>query len=519
MGMVAPERRIASAFVVFCGAHGSVTRYANDRGVCRQWIYREAAWLRERLADQQKIERLQQELEDTKARVAEKDAAALRTVEIDEEKQSEFACVGQALGVSLSVLGKLLGVLIPGQQQSVATLGRQTQAMGKRAGELLAVLDEAARPLARELLADEIHVKRPVFMAVEAESLCWLTGRQTETVSGEAWAEELARYPNLEQVTRDGGKGLATAVAMENAARQTRGHAPLVDQGDHFHALRDGGTGLRWLQIRAGQTLAKAEKAQRAVKECERRGQHRGRAAARARGVWQMAERAMNYWSKIERLWQQTKEALPLFTAEGELNTRQRAEAVLAEILPQLPDQGFAKSKRALRQPEMLRYLDRLHEQLQALPFSPEVKQAALRQEGLRRRPELLQGESQQAAARRGIWLMCMVVLSLAGAVGEQAVAAVREICRRACRASSLVECVNSVLRMQQARHRRMSQGLLDLKRLYWNSHPFRTGRRRNTTPYQRLGIHWPPGLNWWAVLKLTPEQLREKLSTAKDAP
>jgi hypothetical protein len=72
---------------------------------------------------------------------------------------------------------------------------------------------------------------------------------------------------------------------------------------------------------------------------------------------------------------------------------------------------------------------------------------------------------------------------------------------------------------MQQARHRKMSQGLLDLKRLYWNCHAFRSGRRRRgTSPYQRLGVPWPEGLRWWDVLKWSPEQLRERLSTAKDA-
>jgi len=63
-----------------------------------------------------------------------------------------------------------------------------------------------------------------------------------------------------------------------------------------------------------------------------------------------------------------------------------------------------------------------------------------------------------------------------------------------------------------------MTQDMLNLKRLYWNCHTFRTGRRRNTTPYQRLGVPWPPGLRWWDVLKLTPEQLRERLSTVKMA-
>ena len=207
-----------------------------------------------------------------------------------------------------------------------------------------------------------------------------------------------------------------------------------------------------------------------------------------------------------------------MFTPRGELNTRTRAEAVLAETLPQLPDGAFAKTKRPLHKPEMLNYLDRVQPKLAALPFAEEVKQAAVRQEGLRRRPEALQGENQPAAAVRGILLLYAVVLSKADAEGQQAVTAIRDILCRAYRASSLVECLHSVLGMQQAGHRQMTQGMLDLKRLYWNCHTFGSGRRRKTTPYQRLGVPWPEGLGWWDVLKLTPEQLRDKLSTAEKA-
>jgi len=80
------------------------------------------------------------------------------------------------------------------------------------------------------------------------------------------------------------------------------------------------------------------------------------------------------------------------------------------------------------------------------------------------------------------------------------------------------VECVNSVLRMQQAGQRRLTQGLLDLKRLYGNCHRFGSGRRRHSTPYQRLGIPWPDDLTWEELLNRTPEHLRDKLSTAKPA-
>jgi hypothetical protein len=85
-------------------------------------------------------------------------------------------------------------------------------------------------------------------------------------------------------------------------------------------------------------------------------------------------------------------------------------------------------------------------------------------------------------------------------------------------RASRLVECVNRVARMQQARHRKMTQGLLDLKRLYGNLRRFRTGRRKDQTPYGLLGLKLPD-LSFWECLKLTPAELREKLSARGDAP
>jgi hypothetical protein len=275
---------------------------------------------------------------------------------------------------------------------------------------------------------------------------------------------------------------------------------------------------LRKAEMRARKALAQAEAAEQDLTECARRGEKQTGAAVRAHHAWKKAEQAMDAWQKTERLWQQTKDALPLITPQGELNTRAQAEAVLAQTLPQLPESDFAKTKRQLQRPEMLNFLDRVQEQLTALPFPHEITQAAVQQQALRRRPDLLKGDNAKAAVLRGVLLTCAVVLSKADNVGEQAVGAVRDIFRRAYRASSLVECINSVLRMQQAQHRKMTQGMLNLKRLYWNCHTFRTGRRRGTTPYQRLGIPWPEGMRWWDVLKLTPEQLREKLSTAKKA-
>jgi hypothetical protein len=440
-------------------------------------------------------------------------------VVLDAAKQAEVARVGQALGVTLRDGHALLKGLLPGKVLSLPTLGRRTRAAGKKAGPLLAVLDAVARPRVREAAADEIYVKAPVLMVVEPESLCWLSGRLSAAVSGAAWERESAALPQLEQVTRDGGTGLGKGVALVNAQRQARRQESVVDQGDHFHALRGGGVGLRKAELQARQAFAAAEAADKALATCSRQGHKQTGPAPRATYAWRKAEKAMGHWQEQERLWRTTKEALHLFPATGELNTPARAAAVLAETLPQLPDSAFAKTKRQLHKPEMLNYLDRVQQKIAALPLPEEVKQAAVRQEGWCRRPEALQGESPAAAARRGTLLLCAVVLSKAGAEGQQAVPAIRDIRRRAHRASSLVECVNSVLRRQQAGHRQMTQGMLDLKRLYWNCHTFGSGRRRQTTPYQRLGVPWPEGLSRWDVLKLTPEQLRNKLSTARMAP
>jgi hypothetical protein len=520
MGMVALSRRIGSAFFVTCGHYGDVSRFAREQGLSRQGVYYQARQVALTLEGEQTrrtIEGLQTEVAQLREQMSQLQERVCQAVVLDDEMQAKFACVGQGCGVTLPQCHTLLNVLNPGKVLSVASLGRRTQEIGERSGALLDVLDEFARQQVRDGAGDEIYVSAPVLMIVEQQSLCWVCGRLSAEVSGASWAEELERLPKLEQFARDGGSALAKGVALANASREEQGQEMIVDQGDHFHALWQGGVGLGKAEKRASKALAEAEAAQKNLEECRRQGQAQTGAAARAHHAWKKAEKAMDAWQGTERLWQQTKNALAPITPEGELNTRAKAEAALAQTLPQLPDSDFAKTTRQVQRPEMLNYLDRMQKRLQELPFPTEVTQAAIKQETLRRRPELLQGENPKAAALRGVLLICAVVLSKAEA-GQQALAAVREILRRAYRASSLVECINSVLRMHQAQHRKMTQGLLNLKRLYWNCHRFRTGRRRGKTPYELLGVPWPEGMCWWDVLKLTPEQLRARLSTAKKA-
>ena len=86
-------------------------------------------------------------------------------------------------------------------------------------------------------------------------------------------------------------------------------------------------------------------------------------------------------------------------------------------------------------------------------------------------------------------------------------------VLRRVVRASSAVECVNSVVRMHQARHRNLSQELLDLKRLYWNCRRFVAGKRRRRCPYEHLGLRLP-SYDAWELLQRNPEELAQQVST-----
>jgi hypothetical protein len=517
MCIVAPPPRLASASVVFFGRRGDVSHHAQRRGVSRQRLYREAgSVLRDLDATQrrQQLACLQAQVADLQARLGQLQAALRQAVVLTAEMQAEFACTAQAEGVSLPVARRLLAVLLRDQTPSVAQLGRASRQAGLRAGPLLKVFDEHARPLARQCAADEIFFgRKPVLMVVEPDSQCWLSGRLSQSRDGEQWAEELQQLPALEHLVRDGGKGLANGLARVNERRRQEGKKPISDQLDHFHTLREGRRALRKTQAQAERTWAAAEEADKKVARQDRRGQALTGYATQAVLKWQKAETAFHEWEAAERAFAQIRQALLPFTAEGELNSRERAVAAVAAVLPQLRGEQWDKFKRWLRQPETYTYLDRLKGKSEEPPLCPEVREAVVRSEGIRQNPSLVTGEGPRQAVLRGLLVVWGVLIASAGAGGQQAATAVRLALRCAGRASSCVEGLNSVLRMQQGRHRKMTQGLLDLKRLYWNLRPFRTGRRQKTSPYQRLGVPLPPDLTWWQLLQLTPDQLRTLLS------
>jgi hypothetical protein len=349
-------------------------------------------------------------------------------------------------------------------------------------------------------------------MVVEPESLCWLTGRMVQARDGVTWAEEFARLPALQAVVRDDGTGLSKGIKLERARRRAAGLPDLDDSLDVFHTLREGGRALRKTWGAATRALERADAAQKEHDRRGRQGQSRQGHGAPLNRLWRQAERTWDQAEAAEAAWKQARSSFEFFTPDGRLNDRTQAEAVVAATLPHLSGAAWAKTRRLLLRRESFTFLDQVQGRLAALGLAPDVLSALLDLEGLRRQPWRL------SAATRAWALVRTVQLTKARPDWRDDAQRVGVVLRGVWRASSLVECINSVARMQQARHRKMTQGLLDLKRLYWNLRRFRTGRRKDQTPYGRLGLKLPD-LSFWEFLKLTPEELREQLSALGHTP
>jgi hypothetical protein len=339
-----------------------------------------------------------------------------------------------------------------------------------------------------------------------------MTGRIAEARDGLTWAGEFARFPALRAVARDDGTGLGKGVRLDNARRHQAG-LPEFDQTlDVFHTLREGGRALRRAWGAATRALERVEVAQKEHDRRGRQGRSRQGHGAPLNRLWHEAERAWDQAEAAEAAWKRARSAFEFFTAEGRLNDRAEAAAVIEAALPHLGGVAWAKTRRLLLRPESFTFLDQARGRLADLRLDPAVLSALLDLEGLRRQPGRL------SSATRAWALARTVYLAKSCPDWQEQAKRVRGVLRGVWRASSLVECVNSVARMQQARHRRMTQGLMDLKRLYWNLRRFRTGRRKGHTPYGLVGLRVPE-MSFGEFLKLTPGELRKRLSGQDVAP
>jgi hypothetical protein len=325
--------------------------------------------------------------------------------------------------------------------------------------------------------------------------------------SAAPWKHQLEPFAQVEFVVSDAAKGIAAAVARIAAVRHEDESAPSLEHGlDMFHTTMEAKRVLAQHWRRAEAVWEKAETADLAVARSKRQGVDARGVSQTAHASWRTACAAFQQAERLETAWDRAHAALDLFTADGRLNDRGHAQTEIAAALGDLTGPDWSKVRNFLNDPRGLAFLDRMHRRLETAEPRCEWREAMAWRWWLRhRRPkpsdpvtELIRATARDRA------------LSAEERTSYDRISAVL---RDTFRASSAVECMNSVLRMQQSRHRRMTQPMLDLKRLYWNTRAFRSGPRKDVDPYQALGLELPTH-DFWALLHTDPERLTQELST-----
>ena len=330
--------------------------------------------------------------------------------------------------------------------------------------------------------------------------------------SATSWHEALSPWKALEFVISDAAKGIASGLDRLARRRQEAGDPPPLAQGlDLFHTAREARTVLFRAWRRAEAAWTHAETCDTQVAQTKRGGLDARGVAQAARAAWRRAVALLGCVERQESAWRRARAALDLFDAAGRLNTSQRARAEIAATLPDLSGPDWKRVRNFLSDPRSTAFLDRMHEQL--TKAEPRVAwRDAMAWRWWCEQERRGAGGIPHRQLVRGI----ARVRRLEGAEADS-FARVAAVLGRTARASSAVECMNSVLRMQQCRHKRMTQPMLDLKRLYWNCRALGAGKRKGLCPYQHLGLSLAT-FDFWELVQTPPGELAQNLSGPKDA-
>jgi hypothetical protein len=496
-----------------------VSRRAERVGCSRQTIYKHATQVKQAVIYHQEDRRSREELLRENQELHEENrqlwAVFEGMIDFPQAKQERFTIAASAMGLSLGQIRELLALLLPAKGcPSRARLGRWVQHWARRAGEILEVLDRACHKVVSVLCLDEIFFRRqPVLVGVEPQSMAWVLGQRASDCKGSSWYRALQPWEQLEYAVSDAGTGLRVGLGELEKQRVGQCGRPLEVGLDIFHIKKEASTVLhrRWKQ--AESVWVKAEEADLDVERCKRHGRPAGRAANRAFHAWNRATKAFHQAERVESAWRQAEQALELFRPDGRLNDRPWAQSQIAAAIQPLSGAEWAKARRMLLNPRSLTFLDRLHRQLQEAEPNAVLREELVRLYWLRRQRRSEAGSPGASGDGHPACLVQKVVCQRLDGNWVDPYRRVVRVLGCTVRASSVVECMNSVIRMHQARHRTLSQPLLDLKRLYWNCRVFREGKRRHACPYQHLGIPLPT-YDWWDLLQMAAKGMSQELST-----
>jgi hypothetical protein len=513
---------IANAAARFTGNYGAVTGQAEQSGCSRQSVYDHADKVLAAVEAEHGGGPTREQLLRENAALRQENADLwewlFQTIEFPLLQRQQFAVTAFAMGLSLNQILVLLAILLgtratPGR----SSVHRWIRAAGKAAGPVLKRLDRAAKSLVLVGCLDEIFFHRkPVLVGVEPKSMMWFLGKKADDHQGSTWFAQLQPWTSLGFVTCDAGLGLKAGIAQTQRHRRQTNQVPLEKGLDVFHTKQAARRVLRILWNKVERLWERAEAATRAVEQAQRQGRHCGGLVTKANAAWKKASQAFRQYEQGEAGWKQAEPALNVFGPDGQLNDRSWAQQQVALALPLLSGPPWSKVRGLLQAEESFTFLDRLHNQLGQLSVSAAVRDALVQLWWLRRQRPRKSSKTATTSGEHVLYLIQKVLCQKLDPHWRESYRLVVGVLTQTMRASSAVECMNSVIRMHQSRHRTMTQEALDLKRLYWNCREYRGGKRKGRCPYEHIGLKLST-YDFWSLLRVEmSDALAEAKATAK---
>ncbi len=490
---------IALEYLKRGGFYGVVTDLANAYNTNRQRVYdilnrtREAfhpkppgptAKPEESL--EQRNAALEAENASLRARVAELEAKLENSVEITHERVRALSLTLTVLPVSYRDARDIVA-LAYGEKYALseASLSEMVQYYGTIAGLIL--LDEEVTAKFSSACIDEIFFHQtPILVVVDPDSMAVGACERSEDRTGESWHTVLSHFPHLSYVISDAARGIGRGVYLTDGI--------LLHQKDLYHLLSEISRTTRRLES----GLEKLLKAEVEAWQDWATGRIYTKTMEKTLAtVIRQLELMEQYYQALELL----DYAFSSMTSDYQVNTREHGHQILSDVIQRLQSLTELEVDNLIeilekRAPGCLVFLDQLQHELSSIPVELEedgeftvdqIREWAI-QEVCLEQAMMDEPTDEVFSAYRSLWekvrsLKKLIPLFL------QVVSEVRRILYRPKRASSLVECYNSILRPIQQVKKHVTQEFLWLKALHHNMKTFKQGKRKGKSPFQLLEI------------------------------
>lgn len=501
-------------------AKSNVTWYAERHGVSRTTLYNLYGKFQKEFEEEKPgskgevAERLAQRLEE-KLRRQEKEFETLKAVLGQQAQQ----LVGNEEKIIRAILQATVGPMSAKGIREFLETTFGLRISKRKIKQLIAEYSRKARQLLQDLgieglveflAADEVFCgKKPVLTGVDLTSFAVVICEKQDSRDHEAWHKVLRLFPCLKLVTSDQAKGIVKAVYL--CGDKVR------HQFDLFHFKRNARRALRRLEAQAYKYIAAEYEAEEKMKKSQ------GDSRLKWQEIYhikrQEALKVIKSFDRAEAAVKLIYQSLEIFERDGSLHDPQKGIKNLrrgAKLLQQASDDKKIQNlaQQAL-DPRLSLYLLTLQDQMLSIVLRwnkdcitmprnkviqilasfwywskrhnvrvPLQKDQPRQQWAMRKQQALTELYRMQVAT-----LLKMRQLQMSLANFDQVLSQVTHALDNVFRASSLVEALNSHIRLCQQVKKNFGDDFLALVSLHWNMSPFEEGKRKGLSPFQILGI------------------------------